>query len=120
MESSTIFLRDVFMRKVMTDNRKMYPVDAKGNMMTYEHWYGNEITWLPMEPFIAELSFIDTEKGRSSFRFNLGDPATGKVWSLMYNSVEEFVKNSVSGRLLAQWDIVKRGANWGIVIKEVL
>lgn len=107
------------MKNTMIDHKGMYPVNTKGDMMTYEHSYST-VSWLPMEPFIAELSFIDTEKGRSSFRFNLGDPATGKVWSLMYNSVEEFVKNSVSGRLLAQWDIVKRGANWGIVIKEIL
>ena len=100
--------------------KKHYPVDANGNMLEYTDYYNKVAKWLPMEPFIAQLSFQQYTKGRSSLRFILKDVAEDKEYSLMAQSIDEFVLNSNNGILLARWIAVKRGANWGLIIEEVL
>lgn len=98
--------------------KKHYPVDSTGHMLEYAHSLHTK-HWLPMEPFIAELSFEHYEQGRSSLRLILIDPATNLQWSMMAKSIDLFVANSHNGRLLGRWNIVKRGASYGIVLEEV-
>lgn len=103
------------------DKKKCYPVDSEGNMLEYEYCYGAPVAaWIPMEPFSATLSFIKYEKGRSSLRFILSDVASRATYSMMAQSIDEFVQNAHNGILTARWKPVKRGANYGLILEEVL
>lgn len=102
------------------DKKKFYPVDKDGNMLDYDGLYYQVADWKPTEPFVAQLSFSHYEKGRSSLRFILVDSATNRQWSMMANSIDLFVNNSVNGRILGKWSTVKRGANYGLILEEVL
>lgn len=102
-----------------------YPVDAKGNMLEEEprcYWRGEKpiVNWKPMDTFTAELSFVRHEKGRSSLRLILMDVAEGVTYSLMESSMDEFISNASNGKLVGFFEVIKRGAYYGIILKEVL
>lgn len=102
------------------DKKKCYPIDADGNMIEYVGYYMVAHEWLPMESFTAELSFQWYEKGRSSLRFILRDVVTDRTYSMMAQSIDTFVASSVKGKLKGKWKAVKRGANYGLILEEVL
>lgn len=102
------------------DQKKCYPVDAEGNMLEYVGYCSQAAQWIPMERFTSTLSFVCYEKGRSSLRFILSDPASGKTYSMTAQSIDEFVNNAHNGQLTAVWKPVKRGANYGLILEAVL
>jgi hypothetical protein len=96
-----------------------YPIDEHGHMLDSEDYcYRRPVTWLPLGVFKATLQFIDTERGRSSFRLRCVNVDTGMRMSVMYNSCDDFIKRSISGRLKATWEVVKRGGSYGVVLLE--
>lgn len=98
-----------------------YPINSKGDMIEYVEYYGNNIPseWLPMGTFTEQMHFCHYEQGRSKLRFICKD-SKGRKWSIMAQSVDDFVLHSVVGSLLGTWEVVKRGTNYGVILKEVL
>lgn len=105
---------------------KYYPVDSKGNMSTYfdAEWDSFAQSHIPMRrepivPFIETMTFQRIEQGRSALRAILYD-STGREWSLFANSIELFFQNSVNGVLKGEYIVAKRGANYGLILNEVM
>jgi len=99
------------------DTKGYYPVTDKGHMIEYIYGGATDtVYWLPMEVFKASLKFINYEQGRSSFRLILEDVDTERRYSLMLNSLSEFITKSVDGIVWdGEWIVVKRGANYGLI-----
>lgn len=110
----------------MASKVKDYPVDRDGNMSDY-----NEHEWdvladasvpmrrEPIVPFVETMTFQNYEQGRSSLRLILKD-SKGRIWSMFSNSLNLFVQNSVKGVLKGEFIVAKRGANYGLILNEVL
>jgi hypothetical protein len=99
--------------------RGLYPVDKDGNMLDDAGYrYCPPAGWLPMEKFKASLRFIEAERGRSSFRLLCKDVYTGKRYSVMFNSLEAFIKRSRGGVVEGTWQVVQRGASYGLILLE--
>lgn len=99
-----------------------YPVNSKGDMIEYVEPYYDDSTpaeWLPMGTFIEQMNFYNYEQGRSKLRFICKD-SKGRKWSIMAQSIDDFVLHSVVGSLLGKWEVVKRGSNYGVILKEIV
>lgn len=110
----------------MASKIKDYPIDKDGNLSTYinSEWDYTYNTHVPLrrvaiEPFIETMTFHSIEQGRSSLRAILKD-SQDRTWSLFANSMEEFFKNSINGVLKGEFIVGKRGANYGLIMNEVL
>jgi len=94
-----------------------YPVDKNGNMLDYE--YGHYVAgWEPFKKFKASLRFIMTERGRSSFRLLCKNVYTGEQLRVMYKSCDEFIKRSRGGVVEGEWQTIKHGSSYGVVLLE--
>ena len=99
--------------------KNLYPVDKHGNMLDDAGYRScPPANWLPMEKFTASLRFIEAERGRSSFRLLCKDVETGKRYSVMFNSLEAFIKRSQGGVVEGTWLVVQRGASFGLILLE--
>lgn len=99
-----------------------YPINSLGNMIEYPCSWRDDfkpVQWIQMHKFKARMYFSHYEKGRSSLRLICND-SVGKTWSIMAQSMDEFIHNSMLGSLYGEWEVVKRGANYGVILKEVL
>lgn len=98
----------------------MYPVDSSGSLIDYPDYYNKPAAWREMKPFKASLKYEGFTQGRSSVRFVVRDTYTGESYSLMRNSFDKFITKAVNGVLAAEWIVVKRGANYGLLLVEDL
>ncbi len=94
-----------------------YPIDKYGNMLDYEYPY-HVAGWEPFTQFKASLRFITTERGRSSFRLICKDVFTGKQYSVMYKSCDEFIKRAKNGVVEGEWKTIKHGGSFGVVLLD--
>lgn len=97
-----------------------YPVNHDGDMLEYA--YSDDCSyvkqWVPMNKFKATLKFIRTEQGRSSFRLICKDVESGRKYSVMYNCCDEFISKTINGCVTDTWEVVKRGAYYGVVFAQ--
>ncbi len=104
----------------MSDTKGKYPVDASGDMIDYLGYQNGSVTWLDMKPFFATLEYKGFQQGRSSVRFIVQDIKTGVTYSLMRNSFDSFMKQTTQGVVCSEFIVVKRGANYGLLMTEDL
>jgi hypothetical protein len=104
----------------MSGNKGKYPVDEDGDMLEYVGYFKDSITWLDMKPFFATLEYKGFQQGRSSVRFIVQDIKTGVTYSLMRNSFDSFIKQTTHGLVRSEFIVVKRGANYGLLMTEDL
>lgn len=104
----------------MNENKGKYPVDASGDMLDYVDYYNMPENWFEMKPFFATLEYKGFQQGRSSVRFIVQDIKTGVTYSLMRNSFDTFIAKAEQGVLTAECIVVKRGANYGLLLTEDL
>lgn len=91
-----------------------YPAHPGGNMLDYVNT-ARYIEWRPNEPFTATLRLVDMFRGRSSVKFHWVDD-TGRRWSMFPKEMLTLVANStiINGAITGRWQVIKRGANYGI------
>lgn len=105
----------------MNTNKGKYPVDSSGDMIDYpDAHYNKPENWFEIKPFTAALEYKGFQQGRSSVRFIVQDCQIGVTYTLMRNSFDTFIKKASSGVLRAEYIVVKRGANYGLVLTEDL
>lgn len=103
----------------MSENKGKYPVDASGDMIEFLG-YHKAAAWLDMKPFKATLEYKGFQQGRSSVRFVVQDIRGGATYTLMRNSFDTFIAKAEQGVLTAECIVVKRGANYGLLLTEDL
>lgn len=104
----------------MNEYKGKYPVDASGDMIDYPCNWNKPENWFEMKPFFAALEYKGFQQGRSSVRFIVQDIQTGVTYSLMRNSFDTFITKAKHGILSAEYIVVKRGANYGLLLTEDL
>ena len=104
----------------MSENKGKYPVDLDGDMLDYVSRPDYPVTWLEMKPFKATLEYKGFLQGRSSVRFIVQDIRGGATYTLMRNSFDTFIAKAEQGVLTAECIVVKRGANYGLLLTEDL
>jgi len=98
----------------------LYPVNASGDMIEYPCGWNKPENWFEMKPFFATLEYKGFTQGRSSVRFVVQDIKTGVIYSLMRNSFDSFLKQSTHGLVHSEFIVVKRGANYGLLMTQDL
>lgn len=103
----------------MSENKGKYPVDISGDMIEFLG-YHKPAAWFDMKPFKATLEYKGFLQGRSSVRFVVKDIRGGATYTLMRNSFDTFITKAEQGVLTAECIVVKRGANYGLLLTEDL
>ena len=104
----------------MSENKGKYPIDISGYMIEHVDYYNKPVAWLDMKPFKATLEYKGFQQGRSSVRFVVQDIRGGATYTLMRNSFDTFIAKAEQGVLTAECIVVKRGANYGLLLTEDL
>jgi hypothetical protein len=104
----------------MSGTKGKYPVDASGDMIDCVDRWNAPAAWLDMKPFKATLEYKGFQQGRSSVRFVVQDIRGGATYTLMRNSFDTFIAKAEKGVLTAEVIVVKRGANYGLLLTEDL
>jgi hypothetical protein len=96
------------------------PFDENGNLLSYPRaWFGKEVVWNPIEPFVESLKLVGTERGRSAAHFMWEDTRGRQYPMFLTDLVNLLIRRPITPPGVTHyetWTIKKRGQNYGIAL----
>lgn len=87
-------------------------------MLSYPETWAKDFKWFDLEPFESELEIVDYERGRSAARFIAKDAESGIRYPVFLTDMMALIPHIVNGKVRGTWEAKKRGANYGIRLRE--